>query len=261
MPTPTATPPRSIVRRHRRFALSAIAVLTALLLPASSSAWSLAGPHASATRSLTVDELQPKIVKKFIPYPKKRRIQMEAYSLRHYGDETAVLSDPKVIVEHFTTSHQMMDAWWYFSNNTPARGELPGVCSHFILDTDGTIYQVMPLDIRCRHATGLNNIAIGIEDVGVSDEEILHNPKMMESSYRLTLWLMAKYGIEVRNVIGHNEILNSPLHHDLVPRFRCMLHSDWSRKHMRIYRTELRLRAKAAGVPIGAPITWVHPNC
>jgi len=267
LPTTPMTP-RMPARRSRLLAL--IAAGAALLISTSSFAWTVvdagagqAGPTMAAARprTLTADELKPRIVKKFIPFTQKRRNQMKWYSNRHYGDYTEVLSDPQVIVRHFTTSHQMMDAWWYFAGNTPARGERPGVCSHFILDTDGTIYQVMPLDIRCRHATGLNNIAIGIEDVGVSDVEILRNQKMMESSYRLTLWLMALYGIEARNVIGHSEIIFSPLHHDLVPEFRCMRHSDWSRKHMRLYRTELRERAVEAGVPIGPPVQWVDPDC
>ena len=31
---------------------------------------------------------------------------------------------------------------------------------------------------------------------------------------RLTLWLMATYGIEARNVIGHAESLESPFHYE-----------------------------------------------
>ena len=254
--TPTLT--RSIRPR-----LAILLIVAALLPAAPAAAWRPAAGEtaASVTPALTAEELRPPIVKKFIPFGKKRKAQMSAYSERHYGDHTYVLSDPKVIVQHFTTSHQMMDAWWYFANNTPARGELPGVCSHFLLDTDGTIYQVMPLTIRCRHATGLNNLAIGIEDVGVSDQEILGNRKMMKSSLALTVWLMAKYDIPVRDVIGHAEILNSPWHHDLVKRFQCMVHSDWSRPHMRIYRGLLRAEARDAGVPIGPAPEWVPSGC
>ena len=28
--------------------------------------------------------------------------------------------------------------------------ELPGLCSHFVIDRDGTIYQLVPLGIMCR---------------------------------------------------------------------------------------------------------------
>ena len=37
-----------------------------------------------------------------IPYGAARKRQMAAYSLRHYGEDTYVLSHPKVIVEHYT---------------------------------------------------------------------------------------------------------------------------------------------------------------
>ncbi|MFN8619246.1 MAG: peptidoglycan recognition family protein [Chloroflexota bacterium] len=242
-----------------------VALLASLALASEALAWSpplTAGTAVTAAQArLTADELKPPIVRRFIPYPAKRAAQMRDYSLRHYGDHTEILTDPKVIVEHYTTSHDWRDAWWYFAANRPARGERPGVCSHFVIGTDGTIYQVMPLTIRCRHATGLNNTAIGIEDAGISDKEIMNNKKEMEASYRLTLWLMAKFSIPVKDVIGHNEIIFSPWHHDLVPRFRCMRHEDWNRRHMTIYRHELRRRAVAAGIDPGPAPVWVHPHC
>ena len=52
-------------------------------------------------------------------------------------------------------------------------GELPGVCAHFVIDTDGTIYQLVNLRVRCRHAIGMNWTAIGIEHVGTSDGQML----------------------------------------------------------------------------------------
>ena len=37
---------------------------------------------------------------------------------------------------------------------------------------------------------------------------------MMRGSLRLTSWLMLRYGINVGNVIGHAEILQSPFHRE-----------------------------------------------
>ena len=51
--------------------------------------------------------------------------------------------------------------------------ELPGTCAHFVIDTDGTIYQLVSTSIMCRHTVGLNYTAIGIEHVGTSDAQIL----------------------------------------------------------------------------------------
>ena len=62
---------------------------------------------------------------------------------------------------------------------------------------------------------GLNYTAIGIEHVGTSDAEILGNAAQLSASLRLTAWLQWRYGIQLRNVIGHNESLTSPFHHEL----------------------------------------------
>ena len=45
-----------------------------------------------------------------------------------------------------------------FARNAPdlELGELPGVCSHFVIDRDGTIYRLVPTTIMCRHTVGLN---------------------------------------------------------------------------------------------------------
>ena len=63
----------------------------------------------------------------------------------------------------------------------------------------------------CRHTVGLNYTAIGIEHVGTSDAQILGNPRQLAASLRLTVWLMHRFGIQLRNVIGHNESLHEPL--------------------------------------------------
>ena len=49
-----------------------------------------------------------------------------------------------------------------------------------MIDKDGTIYQLVPITIMCRHTVGLNYTAIGIEHVGTSDQEILGNPRQLQ---------------------------------------------------------------------------------
>ena len=89
--------------------------------------------------------------------------------------------------------------------------ELPGVCAHFVVDKDGTIYQLVALNNMCRHTVGLNDTAIGIEQVGRSAREILDRPAQIGAVVRLTAWLRCRYAIALRDVIGHNESLSSPL--------------------------------------------------
>ena len=79
--------------------------------------------------------------------------------------------------------------------------ELPNVCSHFVIDRDGTIHQLVPLGLMCRHTVGLNWTAIGIEHVGINDAEVLGDPAQMRASLRLTHWLMSRYDITLPNVI------------------------------------------------------------
>ena len=145
---------------------------------------------------------------------------MAAYAQRHYGIRTWRLTAPKVIVEHYTASDSFSSAYNTFAADVADSElhELPGTCAHFVIDRDGTIYQLVSLTTMCRHTVGLNYTAIGIEHVGTSDAEILGNPRQLGASLRLTAWLMGSYGIQLRNVIGHNESLTSPYHHELLPR-------------------------------------------
>jgi beta-N-acetylhexosaminidase len=181
---------------------------------------------------------RPPIVRHFIPFPKQRVDETRAYSVRHYGRKTALLKDPKVIVEHFTAGLSWESAWNAFAPDVadPELHELPGICAHFIIDRKGRIRQVVKLRYICRHTVGLNWTAIGIEHVGTSDEMVMGNARQLRASLRLTRWLQGRYGIETRNVIGHNESLTSPYHHERVKRLRTQTHGDMRRETMVRYR-------------------------
>ena len=84
---------------------------------------------------------------------------------------------------------------------------------------------------------------------------------MMRSSLRLTLWLIASDGIEVRNVIGHAESLESPFHRERYRDWRCMTHADFGHRDMRGYRDRLRELARANDVPVGPSPEWVESGC
>jgi N-acetylmuramoyl-L-alanine amidase len=218
---------------------------------------------AAANEPLEPDvaSLRPPIVWKPIPYGDRRRRQMAAYSRRHYGSWRWKLDAPVAIVEHYTTGTTWQGAWSTFASNRRHLGEYPGTCTHFIVHTDGTIYQLTQLAIRCRHTIGMNQLSIGIEHVGRSDAEVLGNGRQMRSSLGLTLWLVARFGIEIRNVIGHGESLQSPLRYERYASWKCMTHSDMSRSAMITYRGRLRDRARAAEVPIGPAPAWVDIGC
>jgi N-acetylmuramoyl-L-alanine amidase len=206
---------------------------------------------------------RPRIVSKPIPFGPERRAETAAYARRHYGIDTWRLRGPKVIVEHYTASNSFASAFSTFASN--ARDgelhELPGVCAHFVIDRDGTIYQLVPLGTMCRHTVGLNYTAIGIEHVGTSDAQVLGNARQIGASLRLTAWLMTRYGISLGNVIGHNESLISPYHHELYRAWRCQTHGDWTHADMKVYRARLKKVAQRYDVPLGPPPRWVDSGC
>jgi beta-N-acetylhexosaminidase len=176
-----------------------------------------------------------------IPFGLARKRQMAAYSRRHYGEDTYVLSRPKVIVEHYTETTTAEEAYNTFAPDVPDSefGELPNTCAHFLVEPGGRIEQLVALWLRCRHTVGLNWTAIGIENVGLSDQQILDRPAQMAASLALTRWLRCTYRISLNNVIGHNESLSSPYHHDLVAAFQHQTHSDWNHADMQRYRALL----------------------
>jgi N-acetylmuramoyl-L-alanine amidase len=215
----------------------------------------------SSTPAAPTSAKRPQIVVKPIPFGPARRAETAAYARRHYGIDTWRLEHPHVIVEHYTGSDSFASAYATFASNARNLGELPGVCAHFVVDRDGTIYRLVPPSTMCRHTVGLNWTAIGVEHVGTNDGEILENPAQLSASLSLTLWLMSRFHIQLRNVIGHNESLTSPYHRERYPSWRCQTHADWTHADMQVYRAALRKRARRFGVPLGPPARPVQPSC
>jgi N-acetylmuramoyl-L-alanine amidase len=197
---------------------------------------------------------KPSIVSKPIPFPAHRLAEMAAYAQRHYGIDSYVLH-PRAIVEHVTATSSFASAYNTFAPDVPdgELHQLPGTCAHFIVDRDGTIYQLVRLNVMCRHTVGLNWAAIGIEHVGVSDAQVLADAAQMRASLALTVWLMWRYSIPLADVIGHNESLSSPLHKELYAPWRCQTHADWRRADMNVYRAKLVVLARRYGLTVGPP--------
>jgi N-acetylmuramoyl-L-alanine amidase len=185
--------------------------------------------------------LKPPIERTPIAFPAKRKEEMAAYAQRHYGLDTYRLRDPKVIVEHYTETADAQSAINLFSSDVPDRElhELPATCAHFVIDRNGRIYQLVPLTIMCRHTVGLNYTSIGIEHAGYSDGEILRNRAQLRASLRLTNWLRCRFGIDPKDVIGHNESLSSPYHRENVATLCTQTHDDWTHADMNVYRQRL----------------------
>ena len=187
-----------------------IAAVVVIAAPAfSAPATASSGPSA---RAASAQVAKPPIVKKYIRFGESRKAQMADYSQRHYGQHTYWLTNPKGIVLHHTAGADWQSAWYTFDGNTAYNNEKPGVSAQFIIHKDGTIYQCMPLNLRARHAIGMNWKTFGIEfvqemqsgkDGHWMDRQILARDKQVNAGLRLVRWLKARYGIANGDIVGH----------------------------------------------------------
>jgi hypothetical protein len=231
------------LRRYRRFWALATTASAAALASASGAPGSPAGDPGPAPASAK----RPHIRSDHVDYGDRRRRQMAAYSKRHYGEREWRLSHPKVIVLHFTATGSYSAVWSTFDSNAANMGELPGVCSHYVIEQDGTIDELVPPRVRCRHAIGLNHVAIGIEMVQETgqgshwaDQQILDRGPQVRAALALVRWLQDRYGIPTGEVIGHSMANDDPHFKDLEGWTND--HTDWLKRDVREFRKRLKRR-------------------
>jgi N-acetyl-anhydromuramyl-L-alanine amidase AmpD len=157
-----------------------------------------------------------------IQFDKERIALTRQYQLGHYGiNSSSIAIEPKMIVLHWTCIPSLKTTFRVFNSpalpiNSARRKELPGdlnVSSHFVVDHDGSIYQLMPETWMARHVIGLNHYAIGIENIGGIDGNDDLTKEQVEANAFLVCYLKKKYP-SIHYVIGHNEYArykNTPL--------------------------------------------------
>lgn len=135
------------------------------------------------------------------------------YLEEHYGlQQDAPTIDPKMIVLHWTAIPTFEGSFDAFKNvKLPSwrpdikNASALNVSSHFLIDQDGTIYRLMPETTMARHVIGLNHTAIGVENVGGTEEKPLTEAQL-QSNIALVNYLADTYDIEY--LIGHYEYTN-----------------------------------------------------
>jgi len=230
--------------RRTRIALAAALTLAlgASLLAAAALA---AVPRSVAPR--------PPITQKYIVYGARRKAETAAYNKRHYGNKqsTWVLANPRVIVLHFTAGADWQSAWNTFNKDakymsTPGLWEYPGTSAHFIVRKDGVIIQCVPLNLRARHAIGMNWTAVGIEIVQErpsnrtghwADRQILNRPRQIAAVLSLVRYLQGRFHITTGNVIGHAMANGSPYFKDLTGARNGAV--DWVKQDVLQFRARL----------------------
>lgn len=234
----------------------ALLAVVALVWAGSDAETDASSPAASDLRGRG-DLSKPEVRFDPIPYDGDRKRQMAAYSERHYGESEWRL-DPRAVVLHYTAGSTYESAFETFASNAPSLGEKPGVCAQFVVDKDGTIYQLTRLRVRCRHTIGLNHESVGIEmvqeDLGgghVTSEAILDREAQARSAVDLVAWLKQRYRIPMRDVIGHAMANDSRLFEDRSGWRND--HVDWPKSEVKTFRKRVGGRLTRAGRPAATP--------
>ncbi|WP_323053797.1 peptidoglycan recognition family protein [Galbibacter sp. EGI 63066] len=152
----------------------------------------------------------PAIVDEPIVFDDERKELTLTYLNERYGlnvEEPTI--EPKMVVVHWTaipTFQKSFDAF-YEPTLPDSREAISGagalnVSSQFLIDRDGIIYRLMPETTMARHVIGLNHCAIGIENVGGTEETPLTDAQL-KANIKLIKYLDKKYAIDY--VIGHYE--------------------------------------------------------
>ena len=141
---------------------------------------------------------------------------------RAHSDPTAtdLTIAPTVIVLHYTGGGSAKATRGYFdtvrieaSRTQLARAGAVNVSSHFLIDRDGTIYQLQPATRFARHCIGLNHVAIGIENVGDEAKWPLTDAQVTADA-ALVRALVARYPIT--RLLGHQEVMGFRDHAEYV---------------------------------------------
>jgi N-acetyl-anhydromuramyl-L-alanine amidase AmpD len=161
-------------------------------------------PHFASASTLDPQAIQR-------PIFDAQRLQLTAeYSQRHYGVATAVLSNPQMIVVHFTTIPTREKSLDFFRPpriDHQIRRDIVGggevnVSAHYLVDRDGSLYQLAAEDILCRHIIGFNHTAIGIENIAVDADDL--TPVQLEANAALISRIVQRQA-SIRFLIGHHE--------------------------------------------------------
>ena len=155
------------------------------------------------------DTYRPVIFQKPIVFDEERKQLTLEYLKDRYGIEKGdVQIQPRMIVLHWTAIPTLDKSYSAFYKSTlpghrtkiQGAGQL-NVSSHYLVDRDGSIYQLMPETTMARHVIGLNHCAIGIENVGGEDQPL--TKEQLKANTWLVEQIKSRHPIEY--LIGHQE--------------------------------------------------------
>ncbi|MDX9813533.1 MAG: peptidoglycan recognition family protein [Sulfurimonadaceae bacterium] len=152
------------------------------------------------------------IVQTPIDFDEKRVELSLDYIKEHYNKTPKDITiEPKIIVIHHTAMDSFSEA---FKRLKPSvlpnvRGDIASagalnVSAHFMVDKDGTIHQLMPLEFMARHTIGLNYNSIGIENVGGESSNDNLTDEQLKANIELVKYLQERFS-SIEYMVGHYE--------------------------------------------------------
>ncbi len=141
------------------------------------------------------------------------RIELtKKYIKTHYNlDVKDIKIIPRIILIHHTAIDDYEDSLSRFTSETlPSdRPEIQkagavNVSTHFMVERDGTVHQLMPLDYMARHVIGLNYSSIGVENVGGENSRDNLTDAQLKANIELVKYLKTKFQ-SIEYVVGHYE--------------------------------------------------------
>ena len=180
----------------------------------------IAGEHLLPWRRILLAGIAPSLPAQYRKYrPPKMKDWMlpyldweeeyEQHFADLYGDSSLIL-EPTHIVMHYTVVPWAAAVWHGFRRGgTMAVGNT----THFghpsvqlMVDRDGTIYRLLPLNRKGTGAYGADHVALSIEMVASDESDLLSRPSQVFASLCLVRWLMDRYQIPLQNVHSHFEV-------------------------------------------------------
>ncbi|MDD2357657.1 MAG: peptidoglycan recognition family protein [Thiovulaceae bacterium] len=152
------------------------------------------------------------IIQTPISFDAQRVALTKKYIKVHYNlDVSDIKIVPKIIFIHYTALNSYEKTLKRFmSSKLPSdrplikKGGILNVSTHFLIEQNGTIHQLMPLDFMARHVIGLNYNSIGIENVGGENRQNNLTPEQLKANIFLVNYLKKKFNT-IEYVAGHYE--------------------------------------------------------
>jgi beta-N-acetylhexosaminidase len=161
------------------------------------------------------------IVQTPIKFGDKRIKLTKEYIKTHYHiDVKDIKIVPKIILIHYTAIDGFEESLARFKSETLpndrpeiSQASALNVSTHFMVERDGTIHQLMPLNFMARHVIGLNYSSIGIENVGGEGYVQDLTVDQLLANIFLVNYLKKRFP-SIEYVVGHHEYRcfeNTPL--------------------------------------------------